>query len=203
MFVSVLFALGRLGNLMKCIFCAEEIQADAIVCRFCGAVKANGEWKSPQLRSGAAVDSARKGRFTIRTAGVLFVVSAIIELISVTGETPLFGAVRGGAVAVLYHLVYVALFLALGVGLWTGRRWGYRLVFAGTFFYTLDRSLYLVDRETMEAHLMQQLQQYGEILDLIGKSSFLEMLVLATVLSVGFWWSFALYIYVRRSYFRA
>ncbi len=166
-------------------------------------MKDNGEWNAPPPRPGGAVDSARKGRFTIRSAGVLFVASAIFELFFVTTEIPLFGELRGGAIAVLYHLVYVTLFLALGVGLWTGRRWGYRLVFAGTFFYTLDRSLYLVDRETMEAHLMQQLQQYGEILDLIEKSSFLEMMVLATVLSVGFWWSFALYIYVRRSYFRA
>jgi predicted MFS family arabinose efflux permease len=120
----------------------------------------------------------------------------------VTTEVPLFGAVRGGAVKVLYHLLYATLFLALGVGLWTGRRWGYRLVFAGTLYYTLDKFLYLLDRETIEVHLMQQLQPYGEIFELIEKDSILQMMVLTTVLFVGCWWGFALYIYLRRGYFR-
>jgi hypothetical protein len=133
---------------------------------------------------------------------VFFVISAIFELSSLTTEIQLLGAVRGGAVAVLYHVVYVTLFLFMGVGLLTRRRWGYWLIFAGTAFYTLDKFLCLLDRETMEVYLMQQLQQYRDILEMIDKQAFLQMMVLTTVLFIGCWWGFALYIYLRRDYFR-
>ena len=54
----------------------------------------------------------------------------------------------------------------------------------------------------MDVHLMQQLQQYREIFELIEKDSILQIVVLSTVLFVGCWWGFALYIYLRRGYFR-
>jgi hypothetical protein len=129
-------------------------------------------------------------------------ISAVVELMSLTSEVPLFGAVRGGVIAMGHHLLYVALFGALGAGLWTGRPWGYRVVFGGTAFYTLDRLLYLLDRDAIKAQLSGKLEQYREVAELISPDSIVDMMVLTTAAGVISWWGFAFYIYLRRAYFR-
>ncbi|MGW8187719.1 MAG: hypothetical protein ACWGNK_10645, partial [Desulfobacterales bacterium] len=62
--------------------------------------------------------AATKGKWTFRTAAVLFVISALTEMIPPTAPVPLFGAVSGGVVALFYHLFYAGLYVILGVGLW-------------------------------------------------------------------------------------
>ena len=58
----------------------------------------------------------KKGHFTFRTTAVLLMVSAAFELLSITAEEPLFGEIRSGVSVGIYHLVYAALFIALGIG---------------------------------------------------------------------------------------
>ena len=58
----------------------------------------------------------QKGRFTFRFAAVLFGLSAIWDLLTVQGETILFGQVVGGMAVAIYHLIYVVLFAWLAFG---------------------------------------------------------------------------------------
>ncbi len=142
-----------------------------------------------------------KGTFTIRTAGVIFLASAAFELLSVTSAVPLLGAVRTGAVAAVYHLIYMAFFLVIGIGLWAPKSWGYKAAFAGGLVYTLDKVLFLLDRTFMEAYLLQEMGSYREILQVMDSKSIYQLFAVATLLFVASWWGFVLYLYVRREYF--
>lgn len=142
-----------------------------------------------------------KGRLTFRTAAALFLVSAVLEAVSITAAVPLFGAMRGGAAAIAYHAVYAALFCAAAVGLWRAHRIGYAAVMAGAVLYTLDRALLLLDRATLEAYVHSQLAGGGELARLLDPDRVIDLLTLATALFVVGWWGFALYTHWRRSYF--
>ena len=147
------------------------------------------------------MSAGTKGRITFRTAAVLFLLSALLEIFSVTSKVALLGALRGGAVAVIWHLVYFSLFLGLGVGLWRAKPWGYKLVFVGTLFYTLDKVSNLFYTDFMKAWLMQQLSRYEEIWQLIDIGAVLQIVTLIMLLFVACWWGFAVYTYLRRDYF--
>jgi hypothetical protein len=148
--------------------------------------------------------SGKKGRFTFRAAAVLFVVSAAFELFSITSEVPLFGVIIGGTGVGIYHLVYAALFLALGVGLWSATQWGYFLVFVTVSIYTIDKLQFILSRQAMESFISKQIGIYeSELLSQgIDKAMISQAVVLMTVLVILCWWGFALYAYIRRDYFQ-
>ena len=147
------------------------------------------------------MSAGTKGKITFRTTAVLFLLSALLEIFSLTSKVALLGALRGGALAVIWHLVYILLFLGLGVGLWRAKPWGYKLVFVGTLFYTLDKVSNLFYTDFKKAWLMQQLSRYEEIWQLIDIGAVLQIVTLIMLLFVACWWGFAVYTYLRRDYF--
>lgn len=148
----------------------------------------------------------KKGHFTFRTAAVCFFISAIFELLAVGTPSPLFGELRGGTVTAVYHLVFAALFVALGVGLWGARPWGYTLVFVATALYTLDKLQLLLSDAAMNAVVAQMYAEIEVSMPGIEKAietaPVLQAIKLLLVLFVAGWWGFALYTRWRRDYFR-
>lgn len=142
-----------------------------------------------------------KGRFTIRSAGVLFMLSAAFELLSLTSPVPLLGAIRGGFLMAAYHVIYIILFLIIGIGLWAPKSWGYRAVLTGSALYTLDKIIFLLDSVTMETYLVQQMGPYRGVLQIIDTPSLVRIYGYVTVMSIACWWGFVLYLHQRREYF--
>ena len=139
----------------------------------------------------------------MRFAGAAFGISAVLELGSIGSAVPMFGALRGGAIAIAYHGVYAALFAALCIGLWSAKRWGYRVLLAGTCFYTVDNLRYVLDRTGMKAQIDEQLAAFSAVRDLVDAESLMQMATLTAIMCVACWWGFTLYARSRRSYFAA
>ena len=186
---------------MHCPFCQEEIQADAIVCRFCNAEQIDGNWIRSSEIQHADIQARNKGRFTIRTAAVFFFISVLFELFSLTSEVPILGKLYGGWMAIVYHTIYGSLFGAMGIGLWTGKPWGLRVMLLGTIIYSVEKCCYLFDKEGRLTELQQIRDELGEFAEFIEPEMLLQATNLAILLILGCWWGFMAYLYLRRDYF--
>lgn len=146
----------------------------------------------------------KKGRVTFRITAVLFILSAVFEVISLNSEALLFNAIRGGIIAVVYHLFYVAMFAALGFSLWNAAKWGYPLIFAATIIYTLDKLQLLMNQTTVETLVERALAGNQSVLQAQGitQALLVQSIMLMTVVVIVCWWGFALYTYWRRDYFK-
>jgi hypothetical protein len=149
-----------------------------------------------------AMAASIKGRATIRTAAVLLLASAVFEIMDYNSAVALFGGVRAGAAAVIYHFVFTAFYILSGIGLWTAKSWGYLAFMATTAVYTIDKVQLMLFPQAFYDYILQQLTVAREIVGMIPKDQLLFYFMIAYIILLLGWWGFALYIHMRRHYFQ-
>ena len=143
-----------------------------------------------------------KGRATIRTAAVLFLASAVFEIMEFNSAVALFGGVITGAVSVVYHFVFAALYALSGIGMWTAKPWGYWAFMTTTVIYTIDKIQLILFPQAFYDYILQQLTVTREIAGMIPKEQLTQYFMIAYIALLLCWWGFARYIYMRRQYFQ-
>jgi hypothetical protein len=143
-----------------------------------------------------------KGRTTIRTAAVFFLLSAVLEIMDFNSAVALFGSVRAGAAAVVYHFVLAACYILSGIGMWAAKPWGYSAVMTTTATYTIDKVQLILFRDAFYDHILRQLTVTREMVGMIPKEQLIQYFIIAYIVLLLCWWGFALYIHMRRQYFQ-
>jgi hypothetical protein len=119
-----------------------------------------------------------------------------------TSAVALFGGVRAGAVAVFYHLVFAALYVLCGIGMWTAKTWGYGAFMATTAIYTIDKIQLMLFPQAFYDYILQQLTMTRDMVGMIPKEQLIQYFMIAYIVLLLCWWGFALYIHMRRQYFQ-
>ena len=192
---------------MKCPYCAELIQDEAIVCRFCNATKLDGEWvrNDPKTDAGGARVRAAvpKGYLTFQISGVLLAGAAIFEVFALTSPVPLWGALRDGPIAVIYHAAYTVFFATVAFALFRQQHWGPRVINIGCAVVTLERIVYMLDKKARDAELARAAGGDLEILHSVIPAEALEWIMITSgAVTLVSWWGFAAYVHYRRAYFQ-
>jgi len=143
-----------------------------------------------------------KGRATMRTAALFLMASAVLEIMDFNSAVAFLGGVRTGGAAVVYHFIFMVLYFLSGIGLWTGRPWGYRAVMTTTAVYTIDKVQLVLFPEAFYDYIMEQLTVTREVVGMIPRDQLVRYFMIVYGVLVLCWWGLALYIHARRRYFQ-
>jgi hypothetical protein len=179
---------------VKCPYCAELIQDDAVLCRFCGARRSDEKWHAP---APGQRPQPNQRNATIASSGVLLLVSGVWSLLSLTAPLPVFGGLTGAA-ALLYNAVMAAAMIAMGFALVRRTPWAMRAVWGASFVYTVDKLGFLLDESAQHASLAELEAAAGPLSDLMQETA-----RLVSLLCLLGWWGFVLFLNLKRGYFSA
>ena len=127
--------------------------------------------------------------------------SLAFEIVNIGHETVILGITLSGTAAVLGHLAYALLYGWIAFGLWFGTLWGAFAVYIGTAIYSMDKLTYILNRQSIETTMVNDLAYYRLALQPSEIETLVSLTILTVLIMVVSWWGFAIYTYVQRAYF--